>query len=33
MIAAIDEELILEVLRWVEVLARWLLAVTPTLQQ
>lgn len=32
MIPAVDEQLVLEVLRWMEVLARWLLSVTPTLE-
>lgn len=33
MIPTVDEQLILEVLRRVEVLAGWLLAVTPTLEK
>lgn len=33
MIPTVDEQLVLEVLRRVEVLAGWLLAVTPTLEK
>lgn len=32
MIPAVDEQLVFEVLRWMEVLARRLLSVTPTLE-